>query len=634
MDTSPKSFCFGPFKLRTRSRELYKHGLKLKLRPQPFQILIELLSRSGELVTREELRDKLWSSETFVDFEQSLNTSIKELRAALSDSAAEPVYVETVPRLGYRLIAPVEVIGSAAVREDLVPAGATVDAWLFAQGTKNKNRLRLGLSVAVLVAAAMIAVAGYLKFATSMFGRNAKAYHAVSSLVVLPLENLSGDPSQDAFATGLTDLLATELAKIPTLRVVSRTSAAYYQNHPVPIRQLSKELNVDAVLEGSMVRSGDKIRLSAQLIDARDDSHLWAENYERNVHDALSLQDDLSHSVSTALRKELVHSGPGSPTRSPNPAAMDAYLRGRAMMDAHTTSDIGRGIVKFQEAIRDDPDFAPPYAASARMYWLLTDFGIEPIEVLPLMKSASDKALELDDNLADAHAVRGLVLIYLQNNWKGGEAEFHRALELNPGEGATHAYYDSGFLLPLGRYDEAIAELHRALELDPLSVEFNNSLGYAFYIARRYREAETQFKKVLQMEPSFPGASWMLMELYEQQRRWPEASDQFQKILAGVKNELVPPGKVGIHKELSPQEYWKERVAMQEEMVRDLSDCVDLAIVYARSGQKKKALDALDLAAAKNDSRLKYVRVEPAFDSLRDEPRFKELIKRMHFPQT
>lgn len=632
MDTPSKSFRFGPFELRTRTREVYKHGIKLKLRPQPFQILYELLSRSGELVTREELRAKLWSSEMFVDFEQSLNTSIKELRAVLGDSATEPQYVETVPRLGYRFIAPAEVIEPAPPKEDSALSAPTLDQGL-AEALRRKNGKRRRLWVAVLVAAAAIAVASYLRFETSIFRHSAKSDPAVSSLVVLPLENLSGDPSQDAFADGLTDLLATELSKIPNLRVVSRTSAAYYKTHPVPLRQLARELNVDAVLEGSMVRSGNKIRLSAQLIDARDDSHLWAENYERDVQDALSLQADLSHSVSTALRKELVHSERASPARSPNPAAMDAYLRGRAMRDAHTTSDIGRGLAYFQDAIREDPDFAPPYAALARMYWLLTGYGIAPTEALPLMKSASDRALELDDNLADAHAVRGLVLVYLQNNWKAGEAEFHRALELNPGESATHDYYGIGFLLPLGRYDEAIAELHRAIELDPLSLEFNSDLGSALYFARRYGEAEAQLRKVLQMDPSFPTANWLLMELYEQQQRWPEASGQFQKILAGVENKPLSSGKLGAHAEFSPQEYWKNRIEMQEEIVKDLSDYGDLAVVYARAGQKKKALDASEMAAKKNDSRLKYLKVDPAFDSLRDEPRFQELIKKMNFPQ-
>ena len=632
MHRSSESSRFGPFEIRTRTREVYKHGIKLKLRPQPFQILYELLSRPGELVTRDELREKLWSSETFVDFEQSLNTSIKELRAVLGDSATEPQYIETVPRLGYRFIGPAEVIESPPPKEDSALFVPAVDPAL-AEAPPGKNGIRPRLLLALLVAAAAVAVAGYLRFGTSIFRHNPKPYQAVSSLVVLPLENLSGDPSQDAFADGLTDLLATELSKIPSLRVVSRTSAAYYKTHPVPIRQLARELNVDAVLEGSMVRSGDKIRLSAQLIDARDDRHLWAENYERDVRDVLSLQADLSHSVSTALTKELMHPERASPSRSPNPAAIDAYLRGRALMDAHTTSDIGRGLAYFQDAIREDPDFAPSYAALARMYWRLTYYGVEPTEILPLMKSASDKALELDNDLADAHAVRGLVLVYLQNNWKAGEAEFRRAIELNPGESATHAYYGSGYLSPLGRHDEAIAELHRALELDQLSVEFNSNLGYALYFARRFGVGEAQARKVLQMDPSSPSANWLLMELYEQQRRWPEASGQFQRILAGVENKPSSSGKLGTHAVFSPQKYWKNRIAMQEEIVRDLSDYGDLAVVYARSGQKEKALHALELAATKNDSRLKYIKVDPAFDSLRDEPRFLELIKKMNFPQ-
>ena len=632
VDKSLQPFNFGPFELRSRSRELYRQGIKLKLRPQPCLILIELLNRPGELIAREDLREKLWSSDTFVDFEQSLNTAVKELRAVLGDSADDPRYVETVPKLGYRFIAQTEII-------KLAPARASADSIIAAEagippsadvlpdppGTRRLAWAALGL------AAAAIAVVGLMKVDTSIFAHSTKPGRTVASLVVLPLDNLSGDPSQDAFANGLTDLLASEMSKIPNLRVVSRTSAAYYKAHLVPIHQLARELNVDAVLEGSMVRDGNRIRLSAQLIDARDDSHLWAETYERDAQDVLSLQDDLSRSISTALRKELVPSERAGRAHTPSPAAIDAYLRGRSLFDAHSTRDMGRALAYFQEANRADPDFAPPYAASARMYWLLTDYGVEPVESLPLMKTASDKAIELDDHLAEAHAVRGLVSVFLQNDWKSGEAEFRRALELNPGESTAHAYYRVGFLSPLGRSDEAIEEMRRALELDPLSVEFNSGLGAAFYFARRYEEAETQFRKAIERDQTYPGANWFLMGVYEQEQRWPEACQQLQKVYASVENKPLPSGS-GAHAACSPREYWKKRVEMQQDIVKDLSDYADLAIVYARSGQNNKALDALDLAEERNDAWLKYLKVEPAFDSLRAEPRFQQLVTRMNFP--
>ncbi len=321
------------------------------------------------------------------------------------------------------------------------------------------------------------------------------------------------------------------------------------------------------------------------------------------------------------------------PSHSAKPTAIDAYLRGHELIDANTTSDIGRALAYFQDAIREDPDFAPPYAALARMYWRLREYGVETTESLPLMKSASDKALELDDTLADAHAVRGLALVYLQNDWKAGEAEFRRALKLNPRESAAHAYYGSDFLTPLGHHDEAIAELRRALELDPPSVEFNDELAYALYFARRYGEAETQLHAVLRMDASLPIANWQLMEFYEQQQRWPEAWGQFEKIRAGVENKPFSPGQAITRAGASGGKYWKDRVAMQEEIVKDLSDYGDLAAAYARSGQTKKALDVLEMAKTNNDSRLKFLKVDPAFDSLRDEPRFRELVRKMNFPQ-
>lgn len=495
MATRPEDYTFGPFELRVRSREVYKFGIKLKLRPQPFYILNELVSRSGELVTREELREKLWSSETFVDFEQSLNTSVKELRAVLGDSASEPRYVETVPRLGYRFVASAQAIYPAAANGNPLLSATNPDS-VLADGRRVRKGIQVWVWLAVLVAATgIVVVAGY------------------------------------------------------------------------------------------------------------------------------------------ALRKELGHPERRVSTRSPNPAAIEAYLRGRALKDAHTTQDIGRGLAYFQDAIREEPEFAPPYAALARMYWLLIYYGVEPTEALPLMKSASDRALELDDHLADAHAARGLALVYLQNDWRAGEAEFHRAIELDPGDGATHAYYELGFLLPLGRFDESISEINRALDLDPLSVEFNCYRGYALYFARRYADAETQLHKVLQMDPSIPSANWILMELYEQQRRWPEAWSQFEKIRAGVENKPLSPGKVLTRAEVSQENYWKNRIEMEEGIAKELSYYGDLGVVYARTGQKKKALDALELAATKIDPRLRYMKVDPAFDSLRDEPRFRELVQKMNFPQ-
>ena len=488
-----EGFLFGPFELRTRSHELFKYGVKLKLRPQPFQILDQLLGQPGELVTREELRDKLWSSETFVDFEQSLNTSVKELRAAIGDSATEPQYIETVPRLGYRFIAPVQVVQAATSNVDVagsIPAADPVPA-----GVKTREtRTRPSLWVVALMAVALLTIVGYLKFATSAFGHSTKDH------------------------------------------------------------------------------------------------------------------------------------------RPPNPAAVDHYLRGRVMLDAHNVSDIGHGLAEFQEATRQDPDFAPSYAALGRMYWLLTSYGTDLSDLLPLMKSASDKALELDDHLADGHAVRGLVRLYLQNDWQGAEAEFRRALELNPGESAAHDYYATAFLLNSGRMEESIAESQRAVELNPLSVHFATDLGSVYYFARKYPESEAQLRRVLKMDPNLPSAKWMLMKLYEQEQRWPEASAQFHSVLAGVNNEPVLSGNADADVVLSPKEYWIVRIEMQQAIVKDIADYCDLAVAYARAGESDKALDSLELAATKNNAALKELNIEPAYDSIRNETRFRQLVAKMNFP--
>ncbi len=629
---------FGTYRLEPDERLLTRQGIVVSIPPKAFDTLLYLVQNSGRLLLKDEMMRVLWPN-AFVE-EVNLAQNISQLRKVLGSCSGGREFIETVPKSGYRFTATTRLVKEGPATLLALPASAridhTVDSALPRETIPVKSPrqislwLLLALAATVLVAFAALAKSGWY---LPRGGSNNSP--RISSLVILPLENVSGDPSQDPFALGMTDLLATELAKIPSLRVVSRTSGLYYKSHPQLARQIARDLDVDTILEGSIMRSANKVRLSAQLINARDDSHIWAETYERDVQDALSIQDELAHSVAETLRLELSPHQTSFHPSSTNPAAIESYLRGRALFGASNVAEIARAQAYFQDAISKDPNYAPAYAALGRMYWALLyrGAGAEPNDILALMKSTSDKALELDDRLADSHATRALALIGLQNNWSAGEVEFRRAFELNPGEPVTHLYYAVGFLSPLGRHDEAIASLTKAIAIVPDSVEFNAALGWTLIWARKYDLAEAQFHKTLVLDPKLSSACWGLMELYEQEQKWPAAMAALQIVEAGALKSPPPAYSEAFPKTQATRElYWERRLSLQEQITQEISDDTDFAVAYARAGQSQKALDFLTRAVSRNEMRAKYLKVEPAFDPLRSDLRFRKLVDKFHFP--
>lgn len=639
---------FGAFEADLRSGELRKHGLKIKLQDQPFHILALLLEHPGEVVTREELRQKLWLADTFVDFDVGLNTAIKRLRDALGDTAESPRYVETLPRRGYRFIAQVD--GLAAATPPSSPAqiptdrhtrravSALVDAVVEAHHAR--KRWRVGAVVAGATALALAVVLFGVRGLRERLRGKAEA-PKIQSIAVLPLENLTGDPAQDYFADGMTDVLITDLAQISALRVISRTSMTHYKGTKKTLPEIARELNVDAVVEGTAVRSGERVRISAQLIHAATDRHLWARNYERDLRDVLALQDEVARDITNQVQIKLSPQGQVklASTHPVDPEALEAYLRGRYEWNKWTEEGLKKSIPYFEQAIQKGPNYAQAWAGLSDAYLLLgLDLHFWPPQVaLPKAKAAALKALELDETLSDAHVSLEGIMMHLEWSWSAAEKESQRAIALNPNNATAHQWYGF-YLIAMGRFDEAIAEMKRAQELDPLTPNKQQSLGGALYRAGRYDEALQQFREV----PDNPDAR------SERRHRWMAAIYERKGMPKEAMAELLTALRVGGKKQLATaveRKYLSSGYpeAKQAFLRGDLRETQQrarngflqaywIAADHALLGEKNKAFEWLEKAFQERDVGMVYLKVDDTFEALRSDPRFQDFVRRMGLP--
>jgi TolB-like protein/DNA-binding winged helix-turn-helix (wHTH) protein/Tfp pilus assembly protein PilF len=630
-DVEPRShlICFAAFELDFPSRELRKHGVKVKLHGQPLEILAMLLERPGEIVTREEIRARLWPQDTFVDFEHSVNSAVKRLRSALGDSPSHIRFIETLPRLGYRFIAQVGAAapGSVHASPDIPAVPPWRGFWIGAAAA-------LGL----LVASATVFVA------LNAFGVRDRLVHRtwpmpkIESIAVLPLENLSGDPEQEYFADGMTEVLVTNLGKVSALRVISRTSVMRYKGTKKPLPEIARELNVDAVVEGTVLRSGDKVRITANLLDARHDRHLWAETYESNLRDVLVVQGDAARTIVNAIKIKIAPQEQTALTNSRPvvPEAYDAYLLGRYQWDRRTEQSLQRAQEYFERAIAIDPGYAAAYAGLADSYTVLGDNGLRrPNEVFPQAKAAATKALQLDPSLAEAHTSLASVMKAYEWDWRGSESEFQRAIELNPSYSTARQFH--GELLEcVGRYDDAVAELRRARELDPFAPRIHTILAWTLYLARRYDEGIAEAQKGLEIDRYHAALFFVRAELYLQKGMYPEALADYHEA------ESLFPGPYYPRLGLARGYARSGQRRMAREVLAELNDVAkhryvmpsSMAAAYSDFGDKERALAWLEKAYTERDPWLGLtVRSEPAFDPLRPDPRFQSLLRRMNFPQ-
>jgi len=615
---------FDSFELDLHAGELRKRGVKLRLQGQPIQVLGILLQSAGSLVTREELRSRLWPADTFVDFDHSLHNSIGRIREVLGDSAEMPRYIETLPRRGYRFIAPVEVQAPAVGGEN---GNKTTEAVASAPRSKRSA----GLILTIIFCGAIL-FAGWSAWQHSY----AKSTVPIHSIAVLPLQNLSADAAQEYFADGMTDQLITELAKVGGLRVTSRTSVMRYKGTKKALPEIARELNVDAIVEGSVIHSGQRVRVTAQLLRAPTDQHLWAETYDRDVGDILRLQGEVANAIAQQVRAQLAPTQQ-SQAHAVNPGAYDAYLRGRLyFVNEFTKPDsLKKAQAYFEESIQKDPAFALAYAGLADTYVYMAFAGALPKDqAYRSAKEALGKALELDDSIGEAHDTLGVLSSEFDWDWGAADREFNRAIALAPSYSCAHEDRAS-FLALMGRRGEALAEITKIDQLDfGFSAAYSESATY--YELRDYPALIEASRRGLLLDPKDASHHYTLGVGYEGTGKLAEAISEYQKAV-----ELTA-GDADSTAALAHAFVVIGRRAEAEKILHDLEQKSKsaqvspylMATVFAILGDKDRAFEFLEKAYQERSLDMpEELKADLRIDNLRSDPRFEALVHRVGLPQ-
>jgi TolB-like protein/DNA-binding winged helix-turn-helix (wHTH) protein/Flp pilus assembly protein TadD len=634
---------FGTFEVSLQSGEVRKGGLRIRVQQQPMKLLEVLLEHPGEVVTREELRSRVWPNESFGDFDQALNIAIGKLRSALGDSVESPRFIETLPKRGYRFIADVSVVDADVRPRKPEPAAGDPAALEpkteprhMIQGADSAIVPKYGLWATRRVIVALALVLGLTILSLWLFRSRVSAPTGVRSLAVLPLENLSGDVSQNYFADGMTDELITDLAQISALRVISRTSVMVYKGARKPLPQIARELSVDAVVEGTVLRSGDRVRITAQLIEASTDKHLWSQSYEGDLRDTLTLQKKVASAIADQIRINLTPREEAAlkSVKVVNPEAYESYLKGRYFWNKRTADGLKAALAYFKQAIEEDPKYAQSYSGLADTYALLGDWQyavMTPKEAFPQAKAAAIKALELDSTLGEAHNSLAFVLDGFDWDFDSAGKEFQRAIELNPGYATAHHWY-AWHLSLLGRYDEAIAEMRKSENLDPLSLIINADLAELLVLAHSYDESIRQSRKTIEMDPNFALAHNQLAQAYLQKQRYDEAVAELKTavqlsggspaFIANLARAYVVSGK--------RTEAVKLLGDLKKRSNAAYSNAPEIAIVYVSLGDTDQAMNWLEKGYEERFN--PGVLLRPGFDPLRSDPRFQNLVRRIGLP--
>jgi TolB-like protein/DNA-binding winged helix-turn-helix (wHTH) protein/Flp pilus assembly protein TadD len=620
---------FGPFEFQPHTGELRKHGLRLKLRGQPIELLTMMLRHPGEPVTREELQRLLWPADTYVDFEHSLNAAMKRLRAALGDSADAPRFIETLAGRGYRFIAPVS---QPAEEAPQVPPPPAANGKPEPEPEVKPAARRLpGLWAAAAAGFVLLVLlaTNFARLREMVRGRTSLG--PIRSLVVLPLANLSGDPDQDYFVEGMTDALRQHLEGVASLRVISRTSSIHYLGSGKPLPDIARELNVDAVVDGSVLRSGDRVRINVELIHAGMDRHLWSNSYERDLRDVFVLQAEVAQRIADEIRVTLTPHDRAqlARVRNSDPEAYRAYSNGRVRWNKRNEQDLKKAIGFFQLAIDRDPNYALAYDGLADCWLPLGWYGfLPPSETFPHARAAIIKALSLDDSMAETHTSLAFVNMYYDRDWAGAEREFHRAIELNPNYANGHHWYGE-YLSLVGRHAEAIAESQRARELDPLSNIINAWVSSRYFFARQYDKAIEEGRNAVQMDPDFGPAHLVLGHAYEQKGMLEEAIAEFEKASSLAGGGSMYAASLAHALALAGKRAEASRMLhdLNREAARRFISAYDLAIASIALGNRDETFELLGAAVREGSPRVAFVGVDPRFVTLRADPRFSALLR-------
>jgi len=618
---------FGPFELDTQTGQLCKHDLPVKLHRQPAQILVMLVTRAGQVVTREQLRAHLWNDDTFVDFDHGLNNAINRLREVLADSATRPRYIETIPKTGYRFVAKTEETPSVPPlstkafpsAESVVQCGSPGSAAVIPQ--RNGKLAWWRSPAAVTLLALTLGMGG---------GITRSPQDPIRSLVVLPFENLSADPSQEYFSDGLTDALITELAGTSSLRVISRTSAMHYKRSRQTLPEIAHELNVDAAVEGTVLRADNRVRITAQLVRADGDRHLWSRRYDRDLSEILSLQQEVAQNIVQEVQAKVgsqMNPNAGA-TRTVVPAAYEAYLKG-VYFSRQTFPGGEKAAEFFEEAVALDPKYGQAHAALAEIY---TWNGGS----LEKARHEAELAVALDENLSSAHAALAWVKNRADWDFEGAESEYRRALELSPGNVEARQAYGY-FLACQGRIAEAFAQMEAARQLDPISPKMNMLYGLVLFDDHRYGEALGKFNRVLELDPESVNTFRHMMRTYEQMEDFTQAINLYRRAASWFGETESVAGEHAkdlqrAYEKGGARGYWERRLFIETHQDRDAFSEFRVAEIETHLGNRDHALDLLEHLCEERDSALVMWLKGPQFDPIRREKRYQSLLAKIGFP--
>ncbi|MEO8679883.1 MAG: winged helix-turn-helix domain-containing protein [Vicinamibacterales bacterium] len=603
-------YAFGPFRLDAMERVLFRDGQPVSLTPKLVELLIPLVENAGHITEKDALLERVWPG-VFVE-EGTLAKNVFLLRKALGGE--DDQYIRTVPKRGYRFVAEVR-------RVERKPAGHQEPAAEIAAAKAPAGRARRALAgLALLMVLIGVALAAW------QWLRPAPAADRVK-LAVLPFENLSGDAEQDYLSDGLTEEMITQLARLNPahLAVIARTSSMHFKASKKTVTEIGQELGVDYLLQGSIRRDGDGLRISAQLIQVKDQTNVWAENYGRNVKDILAVQDEVARAIAARIGIELAGENRVglAGTVAISPEAYEDYLKGRFFWNKLTVPGYERAIEHFDAAIRKNPDFAEAYAGLADSYASLGLWGLPGREALAKAKAAAEKAVALRETLADGHASKAFIAMSYEWDWETAEREFLRALELNPSY--AHAHHRYGYLLMLrGRSEQSAAELRQAQELDPLSMVINANIGFRLYLMRQYDAALAHWDKNLEMDPDFPLLHGYKACALTMQEKYPEA-------LAELERAIGTPGVIAARGYIygrmgRKQEARKQLEALLELRKTTFVPAFYVALLYTGVGDKDQAFAWLDRAIEERSGYLMEIHVDPMFDTLHSDARFQALL--------
>ncbi len=637
------AYQLGEWLFEPELHRISRQGAPHHLEPKLSQLLLFLVRGAGHVATKDEIIDGVWGTRFVAD--SALTRAIAELRRALGDDAHHPQYIETIPKRGYRLKASVTAVDDIELSMPSPDGGNAPSPRLPSTAQSSTETLRTRFALVALSLGALIVTGGYAtsqRFSTS---------HPVDiaatrslRLAVLPLDNLARDPNQDYFADGLTEALITHLARDGALQVISRRSVEAFRSSTLPTREIAEALGVDGIVEGSVLRADDRVRITVQLTDTASDTHLWAQSYERQMSDILTLQSEVANAITSEIGTLLTGTStarglpawlatsappPAIPEQKVDPRAYELFLKGRQGLDACDKQGPNKADELFRQALEIAPDYAPAYAGLAQYYTRLAAYGyLPPEQAFPLARAAADKALALDDTLGEAYLASAVVRFNFDWDWQGAEQDFRRALELNPSDAMTRERY-SVLLTCMGRFDEAAAEARRAVELDPLNRIARVGLGWVYMNARKHTESLAELRRISELgladtPHGYEGWNYALMGNAEAavvslEQRWPMPDGYFdnethRSVMGWA---LARAGRSEEAREIARR--------LEEQITLTDGDAYSLAIVYAGLGENDNALDALERAFANRSPNIVYLRIEPFFEQLQADPRYRRL---------